>query len=80
MPLPCMNPFQPKRAPPRKSTTLFALDMDASERAREFGLDYTTAHVKLDDNLKLCFDTDTADWTNGNFNHFINLNIVVIIF
>ena len=71
MPLPCKSPFAPKRAPPRKKNTLSTLDMDAAERAREFGLDYNQAHLKLEDNLKLCFDLDTADWMNGNYQEYI---------
>ena len=68
MPLPCMNPFAPKKAPPRKKQTLSSLEMDAATRAREFGLDYSQAHIKLDDDLKLCFDLETSDWINGTFN------------
>ena len=64
-PLPCMNPFQPKRAPPRKAVTLSLLQMDAAERAREFGLDYHIAHFELDDNLKFYFEPEGANWING---------------
>ena len=65
-PLPCMNPFQPKRAPPRKAVTLSSLQMDAAERAREFGADYHTAHLELDDNHKFYFKLEEASWINGN--------------
>lgn len=65
MPLPCMNPFAPKKAPPRKATTISPLKMDATERSKEFGLDYVSAHCSLDDNLELFFDLESADWING---------------
>lgn len=66
MPLPCtVNPFAPKRAPPRKKQTISGLEMDANKRAQEFGLDYSQAEIKLDDNMKLCFDFETGDWLNS---------------
>lgn len=60
-----MSPFAPKRAPPRKKQTISGLEMDANKRAQEFGLDYSQAEIKLDDNMKLCFDFETGDWLNS---------------
>ncbi len=63
-----MNPFQPKRAPPRKAVRLSSLQMDAAERAREFGLDYHSAHFELEDNFKFYFKIEEAEWVNGRTN------------
>ena len=59
------NPFSPKKAPPRKSVTISPLQMDASERAREFGLDYNDAHMLLGDRVYR-FDPEIGEWYDGN--------------
>ena len=64
---PCKNPFQPRKAPPRKFTTISPLQMDASQRAREFGLDYGSASLNLEEDVMFEFDLKQGDWFNGNF-------------
>lgn len=59
------RPFAPKKAPPRKATTISPLQMDAAERGREFLLDYTHAHMFLG-NEHFSFDPETGDWYNDN--------------
>jgi hypothetical protein len=39
--------------------------MDAAERAREFGLDYGAALVRLDEEVLFEFDTNEGDWFSG---------------
>jgi hypothetical protein len=58
------KPFSPKKAPPRKTTTISPLQLDASERAREFGLDYNNAYLSLGNHL-IRFDPQTGDWFDG---------------
>ena len=58
------NPFMPKKAPPRKATTISQLQMDAVERAREFALDYKTAHMMLG-TQHFKFDTSNGEWFDG---------------
>ena len=73
----CKNPFAPKKAPPRKTITISPLQLDASERAKEFGLDYHNAYTRLEDHLFLIFDPKLGDWKNGKFTkkiHFFSLN------
>ncbi|CAF0954505.1 unnamed protein product [Brachionus calyciflorus] len=60
---PCRKPFAPKKAPPRKATTISPLQMGAAERSREFLLDYTYAHTFLGNNY-FTFDPETGDWYN----------------
>lgn len=79
---PCKNPFQPRRAPARKATTISPLQLDAAERAREFGLDYGSALVRLEDDNTLEFDLLIGDWISGiylvifsfSFKIYLNLN------
>jgi len=47
--------------------------MDAAERAREFGADYHTAHLELDDNHKFYFKLEEASWINGTRGFCLNL-------
>jgi hypothetical protein len=69
MNLPCKNPFAPKKAPPRKKQTVSALEMSAVQRAKEFGLDYNKLiNFKLDEKIKLNFDTQSTCWLNGFLN------------
>jgi hypothetical protein len=56
--------FSPKRAPARKTITISPLQMDASERAREFGLDYSNAYMILGDQI-ITFDPETGEWYSG---------------
>ncbi len=58
------KPFSPKKAPPRKATTISPLQMDAAERSREFGLDYNHAHMSLG-SQHFKFDSETAEWFDG---------------
>ena len=64
------KPFSPKKAPPRKATTISPLQMDAAERSREFGLDYNHAHMRLGDN-HFQFDPDVGDWFDSKFFYII---------
>ncbi|CAF0954525.1 unnamed protein product [Brachionus calyciflorus] len=57
------KPFAPKKAPQREATTISPLQLDASERSREFLLDYTYAHMKIGSNY-FTFDPETGDWYN----------------
>lgn len=58
------KPFSPKKAPLRKNITLSPLKLDAAERAREFGLDYGNAYLKLNEHT-IRFDPQTGDWIIG---------------
>lgn len=58
--------WKPKKSAPRKATTISPLEMDAAERAREFGLDYSDAHMMLG-NKELCFDSENGEWYEGEF-------------
>jgi|688.fasta_scaffold2455406_1 hypothetical protein len=58
------KPFAPKKAPPRKNITLSPLKLDAAERAREFGLDYGSAYIKLGGQV-IKFDKENGDWMSG---------------
>ena len=57
----------PKKAPPRKATSKSVLKFDAAERARQLGMDYTNPSLRLDDQIQLTFEPDTAEWSNGLF-------------
>ena len=56
--------FQPKKAPPRKTITISPLNLDATERAREFGLEFGSAQLKLGDQL-IKFDLESGEWFGG---------------
>jgi hypothetical protein len=66
------NAFAPKKAPPRKANTVSQLQMDAAERAREFALDYKTAHMALGAH-HFRFDAVHGAWLDGRLN-IINKN------
>lgn len=68
---PCKNPFQPRKAPPRKMTTISPLQLDASQRAREFGLEYLPAFISLEDDITFEFDLKEGEWFNGNSKSFL---------
>jgi hypothetical protein len=68
---PCKNPFQPRRAPARKATTISPLQLDAAERAREFGLDYGSALVRLEDDNTLEFDLLIGNWISGIYIYLV---------
>jgi hypothetical protein len=57
--------WKPKKSAARKATTISPLEMDAAERAREFGLDYSDAHLMLG-NKELRFDSESGEWYEGN--------------
>lgn len=77
---PCQNPFQPRKAPARKLTTISPLKMDASQRAQEFGLDYGPAILRLEDDLTVEFDPNEGDWFNGmNFYLFYLQSVFKLI-
>lgn len=42
------NNYNPPKAIPRKQVTVSILNLDAGERAREFGLDYEAAQMFLE--------------------------------
>ena len=58
------SPFSPKKAPPRKATTISPLQMDANQRAREFGLEYYNAYMRIANQL-IEFDPETGEWITG---------------
>ena len=58
------NKFSPKRGVPRKSTSLSNLNLDASEKQEEFGLDYGPIKLKLGSN-EITFDQ--GNWVAGKF-------------
>jgi hypothetical protein len=58
------KPFSPKKAPLRKNITISPLKLDAAERAREFGLDYGSAYLRLNEHY-IKFDPETGDWNIG---------------
>ncbi len=60
-----MGKFTPKKSDPRKSTTISLLNMDAAERAREFGLDYNNAHLSIGEK-EFQFDPENGEWYEGN--------------
>ena len=60
------NKFRPKKSSPRRVFSLGKNDMNASQRAIEFGLDYNNAHMKLGDEMFI-FDTSNGDWKNGKY-------------
>lgn len=66
------RPFSPKKAPPRKATTISPLQMDAAERSREFGLDYNHAHMLLN-TQHFQFDPETGEWFDGKAKLIIQL-------
>jgi len=49
------NKFSPKKGGPRKSPSLSNLNLDATERTKEFGIEYGTVKVKLGGN-EMCFE------------------------
>ena len=59
-----MGKFTPKKAPARKANTIFPLQMDAAQRALEFGLDYSDAHMILGDK-EFRFDPENGEWYEG---------------
>lgn len=63
--------FSPKKAPARKIITISPLQMDASERAREFGLDYNDAYMILGDQL-IRFDPENGEWFIGKQISYLN--------
>ena len=56
------NKFSPKKGLPRKSTSMSNLNLDASERREEFGLDYGPIKLKLGPN-EITFDN--GQWIAG---------------
>lgn len=75
------KPFSPKKAPPRQATTISPLQMDASERSREFGLDYNHAHMLLG-TQHFQFDPESGEWFDGisvyiQSNHTFKFNLFV---
>ena len=60
-----MGKFSPKKSPARKATTISPLQMDAAERAREFGLDFNDAHMLLGEK-EIRFDPENGEWYEGN--------------
>lgn len=63
------NKFAPEPAPPRKAITVSILNLDAGERARQFGLDYSSAEMAFD-NMALKFDHVSGVW-KGMYFHFL---------
>jgi hypothetical protein len=59
-----MNKFNQKKSPKRKFLTFGNNNMNANERAIEFGLDYQYAHMKLN-STAFSFDTSNGSWSNG---------------
>ncbi len=59
-----MNKFRPKKSSSRKVLTLGQNNMNASERAIEFGLDYQSAHMQLNE-ITYTFNTNNGIWSNG---------------
>ena len=59
-----MNKFRPKKSSPRKFLSLGQNNMNAAERAIQFGLDYQNAHMKLDE-MNYIFDSNNGRWYNG---------------
>jgi hypothetical protein len=65
----------PKKAPQRKATTISQLQMDAAERAREFALDYKSAHMMLGAQ-HFRFDTQNAEWFDGNYQNKRKISLI----
>lgn len=60
------NPFAPKKATLRKAMTSSPLELTTVERAREFGMDYKTAHFLLN-GQSFRFDASTGEWFDGKY-------------
>jgi Chibby family len=58
------NKFSPKKGTPRKSISLSNLNLDASTRTTEFGVDYGPIKLKLGSNEMLF---DGGEWISGLF-------------
>jgi hypothetical protein len=76
------NLFMPKKAPARKTNTFSQLQMDAAERAREFDLDYKSAHMLLGAQ-HFRFDTQNGEWFDGTYCFFFrslkpNINTIYL--
>lgn len=53
--------FRPTKALPRRTVTVSILNLDAAERARQFGLDYKHAEMVLGD-YHFRFDPESGEW------------------
>lgn len=67
--------FQPKKAPVRKTITISPLNLDATERAREFGLEFGSAQLRLGDQV-MKFDLDTGEWYSGKCKNVVEYSII----
>ncbi len=56
--------FHPKRSVPRKALSYGHNNMNANERAQEFGLSYGNAHMTIS-NKVFSFDSQTGIWSSG---------------
>ena len=56
------NKFSPKKGAPRKTPSLSNLDLDATQRNTEFGMDYGPIKLKLGAN-EILFDG--GEWISG---------------
>jgi len=56
------NKFSPKKGGPRKSNSLSNLNLDQTERAAEFGVDYGPVKLKLSGN-EMSFEG--GEWISG---------------
>ena len=66
--------FHPKPSSKRKVLTISVLQLNNSERSREFGMAYTNAHFKLA-NVNFSFDINRGLWLNGKFKYYYYLII-----
>lgn len=55
------NSFAPEPSPARKAITVSILNLDAGERARQFGLDYSSAEINFE-HFRLKFQPDSGSW------------------
>jgi hypothetical protein len=67
-----MNKFNQKKSPKRKFLSLGHNNMNANERATEFGMDYQYAHMELNSGT-FYFNTSNGSWSNGEL--FLNIDI-----
>ena len=56
--------FRPKRSTARKALSYGHTQMNAAERALEFGSSYGNAYMRLDNRL-FSFDPHNGTWLNG---------------
>ena len=59
-----MNKFRPKKSSSRKVISLSQNNMNAAERAIQLGLDYQSAHMRLNETVYI-FNKDNGSWSSA---------------